>query len=407
VIGGRLDDALFFWNEDRRAPLAERREELSGVVFHKELGTYAEKTLRTSRLAARIAETLGLEEGARAALGRAAELARCDLVTGLVGEFPELQGVVGGLLARADGEPEDAWRAIYDLYRPAGVEDALPATRLGLVLGLADRLDSLAGGFAVGLEPSGSSDPFALRRAGLGVVRLASALGDLRLAPLVESAFEGYAGGEAGPDLRARREESAPRLEGFLVERLAAIAERAGARYDELAALRAVALDDGFVPADLLRRLEALRALRGSDDFLALAAAAKRVRNILGQAQERGDVAAAGALAERLSEPAELELADAVAGTELRVREARGRGDHEEALRAVAALRPEVDRFFDEIMVMAEDDGLRRARLGLIARIHSLAHETVDLAEIVVEGHERRTKSAARARGAEKGAGGR
>jgi glycyl-tRNA synthetase beta chain len=390
VNSGRLADALFFWEEDRRRPLADRLEALGGVVFHKELGTYGAKTRRLAALASAFADAARLDGAGRDALRRAAELSRCDLVTGLVGEFPELQGVVGGLLARADGEPEEAVRAVYDLYLPPGAEGEVPGTTIGRVLGLADRLDTLAGGFAVGLAPTGSSDPFALRRAGLAAVRLAREIPALDLRAALESAMAGFRGGELGPDLRAKADEVVPQLVEFCIERFSAIAEREGARYDELAAVRSAAAEGPLHVADLARRLEALRALRGSEDFLALAAAAKRVRNILSQASERGDAVVPGQRSELLAMPTEASLLDAVGDAETHVARANDAGDYEEALRRVASLRPEVDRFFDEILVMDDNEGLRHARLGLVARIHGLAHTTVDLAEIVVEGHERR-----------------
>lgn len=387
VVGGRLEDALFFWQEDRKRTLAERAPALDGVVFHKDLGTYAQKSRRVARLARALGERLGLDAAATGTLERAALLARCDLISGLVGEFPELQGVAGGLLASADGEPETVARAIYDLYRPASADDELPSTREGRLLGLADRLDTLAGGFAVGLVPSGSKDPFALRRAGTGAVLLALAESGLDLREACDLALAGFVGGESGPDLRARADETRAPLVAFLLERFAGWAERDGARYDEIAAVRAVAGEGPLVLDDLARRLAALRGVRGSADFLALAAASKRVRNILAQANERGERVAPGADGDALALPAERALADTLALAE----DAAGSGgrDYEATLRRLAGLRPDVDRFFDEILVMDEDARVRRARLGLLARIHALASATVEMAELVVEGHER------------------
>ncbi len=387
VVSGRLEDALFFWREDRRRPLADRFEELGGVVFHRDLGTYAEKARRVARLADLVGGGLGLAAEERDALDRAARLCRCDLVTGLVGEFPELQGVAGGLLARADGEPEAVATAIYHLYEPAGAEGELPPTRVARLLGLADRLDTLAGGFAVGLVPSGSRDPFALRRAGLALVRLAESEPDLDLGPALREAIAGYAGGELGPDLRDRAGETVPRLAEFLLDRFGSIAERRGARYDEIAAVTALAGARSLRFHDLFRRLEALAEIRGSEDFLALAAAAKRVRNILAQARERGetiDPALAGTAPET---PApERELLAAVEELERVARAGDAGPGYAERLRAIARLRPVVDRFFDEILVFDPDETARRARLGLLARFAARAHEVADLAEIVVEG---------------------
>ncbi len=389
VVSGRLEDALFFWREDRKRPLADRFAELAGVVFHRELGTFAEKARRVARLADLVGGGLELTAAERDALDRAARLARCDLVTGLVGEFPELQGVAGGLLAREDGEPAEVATAVYHLYRPAGAEGDLPPTRVARVLGLADRLDTLAGGFAAGLAPSGSRDPFALRRAGLAVIRLAETEAALDLAPVLAEAVAGYAGGELGPDLRGRAGETVPRLASFLLDRLAFLAERRGSRYDEIAAVTALAGPGRLRVADLFARLAALAEIRGGADFLALAAAAKRVRNILAQARERGETVDPALAGSAPGTPdAERELLAAVELLE-RQDDRGGAGDasaYAARLRAIARLRPVVDRFFDEILVFDPDEAVRRARLGLLARFAARAHEVADLAEIVVDG---------------------
>ncbi len=389
VVSGRLEDALFFWNEDRRQPLAARAAKLEGIVFQRELGTYAAKTRRVAQLVRGLAGPAGLDAAGSAAAGRAAELSRCDLPTGLVGEFPELQGICGGLLARADGEPEAVARAIYDLYLPAAPDDPLPLTAEGRMLGLADRLDTLAGGFAAGLVPSGSSDPFALRRAGMGAIRLALAEPAIDLSDAVRGAVLGYRGGETGPDMTARADQTVATLVAFLLERFGVLAERDGARYDEIAATTArVGATPGspFRPADLWRRLAALRAFRESEDFLALAAAAKRVRNILAQADERGDGYAAGDGEAALREPEEVRLAGSIGTAERELAAAAAAGDYERALAHVARLRPDVDLFFDRILVMDKDPVLRRARLSLLDRVARATHGVVDMAELVVAG---------------------
>ena len=390
VVSGRLADAVYFWASDRKERLELRAPRLEGVVYQKELGTYGAKSRRVARLAAELAERAGLDAAARRSAERAGLLARCDLVSGLVGEFPELQGVAGGLLARADGEPEPVAAAIYDLYRPSGADDRLPGTDIGAVVGLADRLDTLAGGFAVGLIPSGSRDPFALRRAGLGVVRLAERFPALDLAAALDAAFALFDGEGGSPDLRGKAAEARPKVIDFLLERFAALAKDAGARYDEVAAVRAVAAaKKALVVADLTARLAALREFRGSDDFLALAAASKRVGNILAQAAERGEAQAPGAGADALALPAETALSGAADEAERRVAELRDKGDYRSALAALAALRPVVDRFFVDVLVMDPDDRARRARLGLLARVDRLARAVVDISEIVVEGAEK------------------
>lgn len=392
AVVARLEDALFFWNEDRKAPLADRGPALDGVVFQKDLGTYAAKTGRVAELVAALGQRLGRPADSIPALGRAAELARCDLVTGLVGEFPELQGVAGGLLAFADGEPEAVAAAVYDLYRPAGGDDSLPASPEGKLLGLADRLDTLAGGFLAGLEPSGSKDPFALRRAGNALIRLAVAdpLVDLRSALDLALARFPAAGTGPGPDLGSRAGESRSKLIDFLFERFAVLAEREGARYDEIAAVRAGVTAGGpFRPADLLARLAALRGFRESSDFLALVLASKRVGNILSQAEGRGERPEPGEGAAALALPAELELARAVGDAENTIARQREAGAYQAALATIAGLRPVVDRFFDDVLVMDPDAAVRRARLGLLARVRQLAGAVVEISEIVVLGSER------------------
>lgn len=387
VVVGRLEDAVFFWEEDRRIPLERRSPALEGVIFQQELGTYAAKTRRVVRLVSDLAGSCGRDDGERRDLERAASLARCDLVSGLVGEFPELQGVAGGLLARAEGESETVAAAIQELYHPAGPEDGLPRTAAGRLLGLADRLDSLAGCFAVGMAPSGSKDPFGLRRAGSGVIRLAHEEPEVDLVAACRAALAGYAGGEDGADLRSQAGEVLPALNEFLFERLAALAERDGARYDELAAVRGLARER-FVPADLARRLEALAGLRESDDFLTVALAARRVRNILAQAALRGEKAAPGEGEDLLLLPEETGLRQATAALEGDLGALLAAGDYRGALGRLAGLRGPLTLFFDKILVMDPDDRLRRARLGLLARIHALAHAAADLSELVVEGKE-------------------
>ncbi len=388
VAESRLADALLFWNLDRKERLEARIPALEGVVFQKELGTYGAKSRRVTRFAGDCAAALALSSAERADLLRAAELARCDLVSGLVGEFPELQGIAGGLLARADGEPAGAADAVYDVYRPSGADDGLPKTFVGRLLGLLDRLDTLAGGFAVGLAPSGSRDPFALRRAGIGVVRLAAAEPRLALVPAVWGAMSLF-DGKDGPDLLAKGDETRKALLDFLFERFAALAEKDGARYDEVASVRPVALETGFRAADLLERLAALREFRTSDDFLALAAASKRVGNILDQAETRGEPTRPDQEAGALALPAELALAEAVKGTAGTTEALLAARDYRGALAAIAALRGPVDRFFDDVLVMDPDARVRHARLGLLAGIRRLARAVVDISLIVVEGAEK------------------
>lgn len=383
VVTGRLADALFFWGEDRKQTLAARAPRLEGIVFHRDLGTFAQKTRRVQRLAGQLA----LERSDLSTIDRSAQLSRCDLVTGLVGEFPEIQGIVGGLLARADGEPAEVFEAIAALYLPSGPDDSLPSTVAGRVLGIADRLDTLAGGFGVGLQPTGSKDPFGLRRAGTALIRLALDDVGLDLIPWCRAALLGYDGTD-GPDLRDKANDLLPALTAFLFERFETVASRVvdGVRYDELAAVKGFAQQQ-FDAADLVARLAAMYRFRASADFLALAAAAKRVRNILDQARERGE-AIDGASPDLavLQAAEERDLHEAIGICQQQAAQARDSKRYEDALSAIAALRPAVDRFFDKILVMDPDQEKRRARLSMLAALEAQATSVVDISQIVVEG---------------------
>jgi glycyl-tRNA synthetase beta chain len=217
-MGARLSDARFFWQEDQKTPLESRFEKLGGIVFHHRLGTVREKVQRVVRLADRIAETLGLSDGQRAAVSRAARLGKCDLVTLMVGEFPELQGHMGRAYALAQGEPREIADAIRDHYKPLGAQDDVATDDVSATIGLADRLDTLAGCFAVGLAPTGAADPFALRRACIGALRtlLERGYGKLSFAEMIGVAYDGL----AGTKLDLERAVAVTKIEEFAVERL-------------------------------------------------------------------------------------------------------------------------------------------------------------------------------------------
>lgn len=381
VLRARLSDARFFWQEDRKRPLEARGEHLARVIFQEKLGTYAEKVARLERLLPDLAAWLSLPAGSIAAARRAVTLAKNDLSTEMVKEFPELQGVMGGIYARADGEPAAVAEAIAEHYRPAGSGDDLPGSDAGRLLALADRLDTLAGTFAVGLEPTGTRDPYALRRAGLAVVRLLSELPwFLSLQRAVAAALAGYP-----PEIRGSG-EAAPRLVAFLQERARQAAQGAGHRYDSVAAVLAVQADD---PRDAALRLKALTALRAEpaheSAFLALAASFKRIRN-LSSGEEAGEVDP-GALAEA---PEKL-LHEALARVEQEVEGRVGARDYLGGLEAIASLRPAVDAFLggsrqEGVLVLAPEARLRRNRLALLGRAARLFARIADFSEIVVEG---------------------
>ncbi len=377
VVVARLRDAKFFWDEDLKIPLENRQDALGGVLFHQRLGSYRLKLDRLVPLARWLAERCDV---AVDAVEKAARLAKCDLTTGMVREFPELQGVMGGLYAREQGEPEAVWKAVYSHYRPLGLgeDEDFPLNREGVLVSLADKLDTLAGMFAVGVVPTGSRDPFGLRRAALGVVRLlleAEAKLELRLdltpRELVSRALaQVQAELEGGTDPKA--EEA---LYEFFVERLRFAFSR-DYRYDEVNAVFALGAVD-FAPLEMARRLEAVASLRGSADFEALSIAFKRIRNILGDRQP-GEVDA-GAFAE----DAERDLLAGFLSIEPEVSDHLARGRYGPALRALSRLRPQVDVFFDKVLVMAPEPQLRENRLALLNTLQRQFTRVADLSEIV------------------------
>ena len=377
VVVARLRDAQFFWNEDLKKPLESRLERLSGVLFHEKLGSYRDKVDRFLPLASWLAE----ETGQSAELAeRAARLAKCDLTTDMVGEFPELQGVMGGLYAREQGETEEVSEAIGSHYRPLTLEgdEDFPANATGTVLSLADKLDSLAGMFSAGVVPTGSRDPFALRRQAMGVVRMLlegeQRVGlklDVTLRQLLKEAFESVKrqlGGSADP--------KAPELLGeFLKDRLRYVFSR-DFRFDEISAVISVGALD-FPVGDLKRRLAAVAELRGSADFEALSVAFKRVRNIL------SDEKPSAVSPETFAEEAEKELWAAFKAIEPRASELIAEAQYEEALRLLSRLRPQVDTFFDKVLVMAPDRQLKENRLALLHSLQTLFTRVADLSEIM------------------------
>jgi glycyl-tRNA synthetase beta chain len=350
VLRARFNDARFFWEFDQHKKLADRVEDLAHVTFHQELGTYLDKARRMVDLVRSLG---GNEEAQRAAL-----LAKCDLTTGMVGEFPELQGIVGGLYARAQGEPEAVATAIYHHYQPAGIDDAIPPTLEGRLVSLADKLDTLRQAFRIGLVPTGSKDPFALRRAAQGVVRILVE-GDLPL-PLSE-----LAGGQA-------------ELVEFLVDRVRYyFRDVRGFAYDEVNAVLAAGCDD--LP-DVARRLEAVRRVRPTDNFEAIAVSFKRIKNILRQA---GFTGRAEVRAELLEPGHEAELYRRFLELREQVEAHRSRRDYGLALEAIASLRPQVDSFFDHVLVNAPDPDVRTNRLALLGLLLAEFSSIADFSEIV------------------------
>ena len=373
VLRARFNDARFFWEFDQRASLEERTGLLGNVTFQKDLGSYAMKSVRVAELAETLA---GLAVGRgvavdEPALGTACRLAKCDLTTELVKEFTELQGEVGGLYAKAQGLPQAVCDAIYDQYRPMSMEDRIPRTIEGQLLAIADKADTIAGMFGLGMEPTGSKDPFALRRAANGIVKIL-AEGSLPLT------VADVLGATQVNDLDAGK------LSAFFWERVQFyLSEAKGQAYDVVSAVLRVTWGD---VRDDVARAEAVTVVRDSDDFAAVSAAFKRMKNILAQAEEKGIEAHSVVDDGLLKDAAERELSSSAAGLVARVDALRAEKSYARALETIATLRPQVDAFFDAVMVMDPDEALRGNRLALLQKVLGDFSGIADFAEIVVPG---------------------
>jgi glycyl-tRNA synthetase beta chain len=368
VLRARFKDARFFWDVDQKVPLVDRVESLKQVTFQKELGSYYWKTegnLKVARELATQSEDAGVAFDERALL-KAVELAKTDLTTELVKEFTELQGIIGGLYARAQGLGETVAKAIYDQYTPASIEDPIPSTIEGQLLGLADRIQTIVAMFGIGMAPTGSKDPFALRRAANAIVKiLAESELPLTLSEIVQA---GAASGE-NRDL----------ISTFLRERLHFyLKEVRGFAYDVVNAV--LGTDASFV-RDAIARAQALTTARGSEDFLAVSAAFKRIKNILLQAEEK-HFTLAPAQRDGLSIEAK-KLADNAHSLAPKVRELREQRKYGEALALIATLRPAIDEFFDRVMVLDPDPDVRGAHLLLIDTVLRGFSGIADFSEIV------------------------
>jgi glycyl-tRNA synthetase beta chain len=377
VLRARLSDGRFFFDEDRRTKLEERLPKLARVVWQGKLGSYAEKVERFRALALWLAEQSG-KSALKDTVARAATLAKADLVTGMVGEFPELQGVMGREYALADGEPKEVAQAILEHYLPRNASDTLPTQDTGALVGLADRLDTLCGIFAIGKGPTGAADPFGLRRAAVGLIHLVVER-NLRfnLSAALEQAVNALVA-QGKIDLKARKIPLSAEVLEFIKGRVKGLWGE-GQRTDVVDAVLAVGLDD-LVAAQ--KRLQALMAQVQRPEFLPLAATFKRVANIVDkQAKE----IAAGPVDEKLLvEPAEKTLAAEVAKAKGLVTDAVKKDDYRAALNAVAALKASVDGFFEKVMVMAEDKALKENRVRLLMATRELFGHVADFSLIQV-----------------------
>jgi glycyl-tRNA synthetase beta chain len=405
VVRPRLADAAFFWEQDRKQPLAARRAALDAMTFQVKLGSLGDKTRRVRALAGEIAAT-GV--GERADAERAAELCKCDLLTAMVGEFPELQGIMGTYYALADGEPPEVAVAIREHYLPRGAGDELPETHAGLIVALADKLDTLAGIFEIGEKPTGAKDPFGLRRAAIGLLRiliekrldldlrkligvaLANVRADVERIRAARAAAANNVGNggaaKAGAPAKVGAATTDDQVYDFIMERLRAYyLERPTSDLPGSAPAFTTEMFDAVLatkpasPLDFDARLKALRAFLDLPEATSLAAANKRIANILRKA---GELQRTEVDVETLKDPAEVRLFDAMRPLRDAVATALAQREYANALGRLAQLRPPVDAFFDQVMVMDEDPRLRANRLALLAQLHGLFIGIADLSRL-------------------------
>ena len=382
VLRARFADARFFWETDQKCRLADYLPKLAAVTYQEKLGSYGEKVERMREVSRWLSEqwfASGIAHASVGAADRAAELSKCDLVTEMVREFTELQGIVGGLYAKAQEEPEEVAWAVYDHYKPSGLEDTIPRNIAGQTVALADKFDSLVGCFAVGLVPSGSSDPFALRRAAIGIVKiLIETKLPVSLSMVIARSARTFSHG-------ARKIAVSPGVEKqvleFLLDRARfVLRETAGLAYDEINAALAAGGDD---LVDAIRRMDAIRAIRKTKNFEPLAVSFKRIRKILEKAGPEAAWKLSSVRSDLFAEEAERELHARAAAAMKEVEQQKRAGKYREALQEIAKLRPAVDRFFEEVMVMAEDEQVRKNRLTLLSGLLSEFSTIADFSEIV------------------------
>lgn len=393
VLRARFNDARFFWQTDQKVSLLDRLELLKNVTFQKDLGSYYQKTLRVQRLCGWLSQIVrhGGREVRPGVVHKAVCLAKADLTTELVKEFTELQGIVGGLYARVqqlDSGLPKATRmliadAIYDQYKPHSAEDSVPRSIEGALLSIGDKADTIAGMFALGLIPSGSKDPFALRRQANGIVKImAEHKLPFRLSELMQDARAGYQGCEA--EKKFKNPDYPGSVNAFLRERIEFyLRDVRGFAYDVVNAVLAAGWDD---VADAVARAEAVAAVRSSADFEAISVSFKRIKNILRQAAEARRALADAIQPDLLSEDAERELAQKVPEIAKQVESLRVNQKYREALISISSLRPAVDRFFDKVMVMVDDERVRANRLALLQQLLKEFSTIADFSEIVTEG---------------------
>jgi glycyl-tRNA synthetase beta chain len=392
VVTARLRDATFFWEADRKTPFGSRVDRLATLLFHKKLGTYKDKAERIEKLAEWIArEALGVDAATAAQAATAARLAKADLTSDMVREFTELQGTMGGIYAREEGQPEEVWKAIYYHYLPVGVEADAPPTKAQLgkaavtwaAVSLADKLDTIVGLFSAGEKPTGSRDPYGLRRAAQGVVKILvdlEATTGLRVRPSLSAMLRSARGiyGLADPSDAERNAVS-----GFFMDRVRHLMQARGLAFEEI---QAVTADNDRVEsknfADLVDYARELAAIRTSPVFAAVAEAYKRARNIVEQSGVQASELRSLESAARLSEPAELALRTAVNRIGAEIQESLEARKPGKALAAIATIQPELEKFFADVRVMVDDRELKHARLALLHDLSTRISEIGDISYV-------------------------
>jgi glycyl-tRNA synthetase beta chain len=376
VTNARFADAKFFYETDRKRTLESRLDQLAHLQFQEKLGNYLDKTKRIERIAAAMSEDADTLAAAR--------LCKTDLVTEIVKEFTNLQGNVGGIYAREEGLPAHTWQAIYDHYLPINIDDALPRTLSGAIVSVSDKIDTLAGFFLIGAKPTGSKDPFALRRAAQGVVQILlnrdKRCVKIGLDKLIDVAIAAHE-----QPANAATQQPKKDLLAFFAERLRTLLEASayGFAYDEIAA----AMEAGWASSltDLVDRITALKAMRNEANFLSILDSAKRIANITA-----GQESAARIDPSKLESDIEKRLAELVAITTDQIEEMIADRDYKRALETFAALAPELEKFFDDVMVMVEDEGVRRNRMALLRTVGNAVMKIADVTKIVVDRREYR-----------------
>ena len=370
VLAARLSDARFFWEQDLKIPLQDQARKLGGIVFHEKLGTVADKVERVAKLARWLVEE-GIVKGADPdQVERAARLAKADLVTGMVGEFPELQGVIGGYLARSQGEPNVVADAIRDHY-------GAPSEPTSGAVALADKLDTICAFFAIGLKPTGSKDPFALRRAAIASIELIVRNGlRISLTQAVRGSLANFAAQQSGSEAAHKLDRTAPEILEFFADRLKVQQREAGVRHDLIDAVFSLGGEDDLVR--LLARVNALQDFVGTEDGTNLLVAYKRAANILKKEKWEGSATTGGPDLE----PQEMALMEALDASETKASAAIGSEDFATAMAALAGLRKPIDDFFDHVTVNDPDPSKRERRLNLLMRFRDAVNRVADFSRI-------------------------